>query len=164
MAPRKPKEPEEVFLVHPVTPAQKAALRASGYKIVDIAYAPAGYKLPKEAAELLVEYGDEEDDADDEPAESAQRPAKRGKRTAGTSTAAESETSAQPAANAESGGGNGADAAAAAEAAAKAAEAAANEMKDEELREAIGKATGVTPPPFAKHEDLVTQYLATLKK
>lgn len=35
-----------IYQKHPVTPEQKADLRSQGYKIIDAAFAPAGYEHP----------------------------------------------------------------------------------------------------------------------
>lgn len=36
-----------VYVEHPVTPERKKELNAKGFKIVDIAFAPADYKAPQ---------------------------------------------------------------------------------------------------------------------
>lgn len=42
-----------VFLVHPVSPALKYAVKRKGFRILDARYAPEGYEQPAEVAELL---------------------------------------------------------------------------------------------------------------
>lgn len=56
-----------IFEPHPVSPERKRELRAKGYTIIDVAFAPKGYEHPEKVTDPIVDpelVGDALDDLD----------------------------------------------------------------------------------------------------